>query len=280
MTAAVDKSETDGLQPQQQQRRRRPLSVARTSSGGSRRLRRQEGCRDRWWREKVDFLQNLVVSPSMLRLLRRYTTTHNSSSISNNKTMRNTNNVDDEERLIATAARESETDETADDIVYWISGLDQVVFHDQSVADAVVIAGSIRPWPYLCYMLSGMICDIFMLLFDVFLHFGLGLTNATTCWLLGFGLSIVPRHAALKYMCFGRYIGGYYYSLARMYAGMSASIALSTVGNYYMTQRWGVPHYVAWLATLIWTGVVNYFVLKYLWAFGAEVSTSKGTENE
>jgi len=29
-----------------------------------------------------------------------------------------------------------------------------------------------------------------------------------------------------------------------------------------------VPHYVAWVLTLLWTGVVNYFILKRLWSFG------------
>lgn len=56
----------------------------------------------------------------------------------------------------------------------------------------------------------------------------------------------------------------------RMYAGYSVIIVLSTGFNLYMTKVLFVGYYVAWVLTLLWTGVVNYFILKKLWSFGDE----------
>jgi len=152
-------------------------------------------------------------------------------------------------------------------VVPILTGLEAVLDGTMPASQSVTIVG-IRPYPYLCYMLSGMICDIWQLLFDVFLHWGCGLQDPTMCWSIGFVVSIVPRHSALRYMVFGDYVGGYWKSLGRMYVGFSLSIVLSTIFNYIMTTKMGIPHYVAWIATLIWTGVVNYFVLKKMWSFG------------
>lgn len=151
--------------------------------------------------------------------------------------------------------------------VQLISGLDAVWNGTVAAADAVRIAG-IQPPRYLCYMLSGMSCDILQFLFDLFLHYGLGFDDPSLCWAVGFVVSIVPRHTSLRYMCFGDYVGGYWSSLRRMYFGFSFSIVLSTVFNVVMTRMAGVSHYVAWIFTLIWTGIVNYFILKKLWSFG------------
>ncbi|GKY93326.1 hypothetical protein MPSEU_000300200 [Mayamaea pseudoterrestris] len=203
----------------------------------------------------ADRLQQLPASPRVLRWMRRWkrdkqsTMTHNAVAVASGGA--NDNDNDDK-----------------DGTVYWIQGLDQVVLGNKSFAESVVFLGQFKLLPYLCYMLSGMVCDVLMLLTDLAWHFWLGIQDATTCWVISFTLSIVPRHSALKVMCFGKYVGGYYHSLARMYLGMSASIALSTIGNYLMTKHWGVAHYVAWVVTLIWTGVVNYFVLKKCWTFG------------
>lgn len=146
-----------------------------------------------------------------------------------------------------------------------LSGLDRLPH--LSAAEAVRIAG-IKPPPYLCYMLSGMSCDILQFLFDMLLHFVIEIEDASLCWIIGFGLSIIPRHTSLRYMVFGDYVGGYWASLGRMYFGFSFSIVLSTVFNIIMTRYLGIAHYVAWLFTLIWTGIVNYFILKRLWSFG------------
>jgi putative flippase GtrA len=55
-----------------------------------------------------------------------------------------------------------------------------------------------------------------------------------------------------------------------MYAGYSVIIVLSTIFNIFMTRYAELPHYVAWVVTLLWTGIVNYFILKKLWTFGGK----------
>merc|ERR1719416_218964 len=75
------------------------------------------------------------------------------------------------------------------------------------------------------------------------------------------------------------YVGGYHNSLIRMYGGYSISIILSTIANFIMTEWYAVPHYVAWIFTLLWTGVVNYFMLKKLWSFGGSATGSKNNNN-
>lgn len=71
-------------------------------------------------------------------------------------------------------------------------------------------------------------------------------------------------------------MGGYWKSLGRMYAGYSLIIVISTIFNYCMTTVWILPHYVAYVFTLLWTGIVSYFTLKHLWSFGG-ASNSSGT---
>ena len=53
-----------------------------------------------------------------------------------------------------------------------------------------------------------------------------------------------------------------------MYGGYSVIILLSTAFNVLITRVWKIPHGLAWLATLLWTGIANYFILKKLWSFG------------
>jgi hypothetical protein len=42
-----------------------------------------------------------------------------------------------------------------------------------------------------------------------------------------------------------------------------------------MTKYLTLPHIVAWIITLLWTGIVNYFILKKLWTFGGTSSNEK-----
>lgn len=55
-----------------------------------------------------------------------------------------------------------------------------------------------------------------------------------------------------------------------MYAGYSIIISLSTIFNIAMTRFAMLPHYIAWIVTLLWTGIVNYFILKKIWSFGGK----------
>lgn len=150
-----------------------------------------------------------------------------------------------------------------------VTGLRNLVYGTQPACETVSIVG-IRPPRYLCYMLSGFICDGIQLAIDFLLHFVFLLKDASLCWMLGFGLSIVFRHTTHRYLVFGDYVGGYWKSLGRMYAGYSITIVLSTVFNFVMTRYILFPHYVAFVVTLLWTGIVNYFILKRLWSFGGK----------
>ena len=160
------------------------------------------------------------------------------------------------------------------DTVYFVSGLDRVLFGTVAAADAVLIAG-VQPPRYLWYMLSGAICDVIQFSIDIFLHNALNFQDASVCWALGFMCSIVFRHTSHRYFVFGDYVGGYWHSLARMYAGYSVIIVLSTLFNILMTRVATLSHYLAWILTLLWTGVANYFILKRIWTFGGTSSTNK-----
>lgn len=63
----------------------------------------------------------------------------------------------------------------------------------------------------------------------------------------------------------------------RMYTGYSIIILISTVFNIVMTKNLHVSHYKAWVCTLLWTGIVNYFILKHIWSFGGNKSEGAGS---
>jgi hypothetical protein len=164
--------------------------------------------------------------------------------------------------------------ENNNDTLYFVTGLDLVVFGTVAAADAVLIAG-IKPPRYLWYMLSGACCDVIQFFIDVLLHIFFDIQDASVCWALGFTLSIFFRHTTHRYFVFGDYVGGYWNSLARIYAGYSVIIVLSTLFNFVMTKVGTLSHYGTWLLTLMWTGIANYFILKRIWSFGGPSSTSK-----
>ena len=147
-----------------------------------------------------------------------------------------------------------------------VQGLDKVVQGTNPAAEVVTICG-IRPLKYLWFMLGGLTCDIIQFLCDFALFKMVNISDPSTCWVLGFGISIIFRHTAHRYLVFGAYVGGYWRSLVRMYTGYSFTIVMSTLFNIVMTKWMSLSHYFAWTITLLWTGVVNYFVLKRLWAF-------------
>lgn len=175
------------------------------------------------------------------------------------------------ESTSATAAAASAVN--TGDTVYVLSGLDRVIFGTVAAADAVLIAG-VQPPRYLWYMLSGAICDVIQFSMDLFLHRVLEVQDASICWALSFFLSIFFRHTSHRYFVFGDYVGGYWNSLARMYAGYSVIIVLSTLFNILMTRVATLSHYLAWILTLLWTGIANYFILKRIWTFGGSGSSN------
>lgn len=167
--------------------------------------------------------------------------------------------------------------ESSDDAVFIVAGLERVFYGTQPAAEVVTIIG-IHPPRYLCYMLSGFLCDIiqFGIDFALYQH----LQDASLCWALSFAMSIVFRHTTHRYLVFGDYVGGYWKSLGRMYAGYSIIIVLSTLFNLVMTKYVTIPHSIAWLITLLWTGIVNYFILKKIWSFGGSSITGGKDKNE
>jgi putative flippase GtrA len=162
-------------------------------------------------------------------------------------------------------------DEEDSGAVYIVEGLERVFYGTQPAADVVTVLG-IHPPRYLCYMLSGFLCDVIQFGIDFALF--LRLRDASLCWALSFAVSIVFRHTTHRYLVFGDYVGGYWRSLSRMYAGYSVIIVLSTLFNIFMTKYINLPHAIAWMVTLLWTGIVNYFILKKLWSFGGSSTTS------
>lgn len=152
-----------------------------------------------------------------------------------------------------------------------IAGLDSVVFGTMAASETVKIYNT-KPPQYLWYMLSGGICDALQFLMDFVMHFWV--KDASICWAVCFTISIIFRHSTHRYLVFGNYVGGYWNSLLRMYCGYSVSIILSTAFNVFVTRTASVGHYPAFVFTLLWTGIVNFFILKKLWSF----SGSKGTK--
>ncbi len=148
--------------------------------------------------------------------------------------------------------------------VFWVSGLNKVLYGTQPAAEVVRVAG-IKPPRYLCYMVSGSGCDIIQFILYVLAY--KQFEDASLSWAASFGGSIVFRHTTHRYLVFGDYVGGYWASLRRMYAGYSIIIVLSTIFNYVVMKYLDMPHVLAWILTLLWTGIVNYLILKKLWSF-------------
>lgn len=152
-----------------------------------------------------------------------------------------------------------------EDRIPLISGLDKVVFGTRSASETVRIAGTTPP-QYLWFMISGGICDSIQLSMDYVMHFYV--RDPSICWAVCFTASVAFRHSTHRYLVFGNYVGGYWKSLARIYLGYSVTIVSSTVFNIVMTKSFQISHYVAWIITLLWTGIVNFLILKKFWSFG------------
>jgi hypothetical protein len=154
-----------------------------------------------------------------------------------------------------------------DDGIPLLSGLDAVVFGGRSASETVLIL-NVKPPQYFWFMVSGAICDAILFAMDYGMHFYV--PDPSACWAICFTLSVAFRHSTHRYLVFGNYVGGYWNSLLRIYGGYSVTIILSTIFNIIMTRYFSVRHYVAWVITLLWTGIVNFFILKRFWSFGGE----------
>jgi len=120
---------------------------------------------------------------------------------------------------------------------------------------------------YAWFVLSGALCDVVQALIDylVFLVYTLEWERATVCWTASYTLSIVVRHYSHRLLVFGEYEGTYCMSLARTYLTYSSSIMISMITNHFLVSLLEFTHQQAWVVTMLWTGVYNYFMLRASW---------------
>ena len=104
--------------------------------------------------------------------------------------------------------------------------------------------------------------------------------DPSLCWAVSFFTSIIFRHTSHRYFVFGEYSGSYNQSLTKMYTSYSFIVFISTVFNMVMIRRFGIRHYVAWCITLVWTGIVNYLILKKIWGDGNANNGGKGKKED
>lgn len=133
---------------------------------------------------------------------------------------------------------------------------------------------------YFWFVLSGGICDIIQACIDYFISitYPVGWPERTTvCWTLSYIMSIWIRHYSHRLLVFGEYEGTYCSSLSRTYLTYSSSIVISMVTNHLLVNYLMLSHRVAWIVTMLWTGIYNYFMLKNSWRSSPE-KAEKGVD--
>ena len=147
-----------------------------------------------------------------------------------------------------------------------IKGLERVTSGAQPASEVVATCG-MKPHRFIWFIISSCLCDMIQFFIDLTFYYVFQIKEPTVCWVLGYALSIIVRHTSHRYLVFGNYVGGYWYSLLRMYTGYSMIMALSTLLNWVLThnKKMELKHYTAWMITLVGTNVMNYFLLRYLW---------------
>jgi putative flippase GtrA len=134
---------------------------------------------------------------------------------------------------------------------------------------------------YLWFVLSGAICDVF----QAFIDYGIsviyvsGWEKATVCWTLSYIISIWIRHFSHRILVFGEYEGTYLSSLTRTYLTYSSSIVISMVTNHLIVKYMLFTHRQAWVFTMLWTGIYNYFMLKASWKGAPSSDKDSGSAN-
>jgi len=132
--------------------------------------------------------------------------------------------------------------------------------------DACSIFGRKVP-QYFWFVLSGGLCDIVQAIIDyaIFNIYIYEWERATICWTLSYTLSIIVRHTSHRFLVFGDFEGSYCYSLAKTYLTYSSSIIISMISNHIIVEILLFSHRDAWIITMLWTGIYNYFMLKASW---------------
>lgn len=120
---------------------------------------------------------------------------------------------------------------------------------------------------YFWFVVSGSLCDAI----QFFIDYGISTIytyeweRSTICWTLSYTASVGIRHYSHKQLVFGDYDGTYCTSLSRTYLTYSSSIILSLITNHIITTYLQLSHLHAWIITMLWTGIYNYFMLKASW---------------
>jgi hypothetical protein len=120
---------------------------------------------------------------------------------------------------------------------------------------------------YFWFVVSGAACDIVQAIIDylISLVYFLPVEKETVCWTLSYIISIWIRHYSHRIIVFGEFEGTYCASLARTYLAYSSSIIASALTNHALVQYLSLTHKQAWVVTMLWTGILNYFLLKSSW---------------
>ena len=120
---------------------------------------------------------------------------------------------------------------------------------------------------YFWFVLSGALCDVVQALIDygVYLAYPFKWEKPTVCWTISYSASIIVRHFSHRHIVFGEYEGTYCTSLCKTYMTYSSSIVISIITNHILTRRLHFSHRDAWIITMLWTGIYNYFMLKATW---------------
>jgi putative flippase GtrA len=121
---------------------------------------------------------------------------------------------------------------------------------------------------YFFFVTSGALCDVAQALIDYcvyLLYTSDGPERATVCWTISYTLSIVIRHSSHRLLVFGEFEGTYWSSLMRTYMTYSTSIVVSMITNHVLCSFLHFSHRVAWVVTMLWTGIYNYYALKANW---------------
>lgn len=126
---------------------------------------------------------------------------------------------------------------------------------------------------YFWFVLSGSLCDVVQALIDYMISISYPPTwgeRVTVCWTLSYILSIWIRHYSHRLLVFGEYEGTYCSSLSKTYLTYSSSILISMVTNHLLVNYLMLSHRTAWIITMLWTGIYNYFMLKSNWRSAPE----------
>ncbi|KAL9656300.1 hypothetical protein ABK040_007913 [Willaertia magna] len=85
--------------------------------------------------------------------------------------------------------------------------------------------------------------------------------RSSACWFISYSISIWWQYMLHVKIVFGKR-DDYWSTLGRTYLIYGISMIISTILNYLLTLF--IDHRLAWISTLVFTGIVNYFLVSRL----------------